>query len=88
MVSFIHNVSALPVAGATAHTSPTDLGFASTLAMLSQFKQHMALQNISVDTLLMLRDTHYATEQLALAHTTTSEPLRQCAMRVFALLHG
>jgi hypothetical protein len=88
MVSFIHNVSALPVAGAAAHTSHTELGFASTLAMLSQFKQHMALQSMPVDTLQMLRDSRYATDQLALAHTTTCEPLRQCAMRVFALLHG
>jgi hypothetical protein len=58
------------------------------LALLSQFKQHMAAQNMPVNTLHMLANSHYATEQLALAHTTTCEPLRQCAMRVFALLHG
>jgi hypothetical protein len=69
-----------------------ELGFASTLVLLSQFKHLMAHDGVSgglaVDTQRMLADSTYAFEQLALAHTSTSQALRQCAMRVFALFHA
>ena len=64
------------------------LGFASALALLSRFKQLMAHDGTSVDTQRMLARSDYALEQLALGHTSTSEPLRQCAVRVFALFHA
>jgi hypothetical protein len=65
----------------------TDLGFASALALLSQFKQHMAADGVAVNTQRMRSDSAYACAQLALAHTSNSAPLRQCAMRAFALFH-
>jgi hypothetical protein len=65
-----------------------ELGFASTLVLLSQFKHLMAYDGTAVDTQRMLTDSHYAFEQLALAHTSTSELLRQCAMRVFAVFNA
>jgi hypothetical protein len=33
-------------------------------------------------------DSAYAFEQLALGHTSDSERMRQCAMRLFALFHA
>jgi hypothetical protein len=75
-------------AGVAPSVRSSELGFASTLVLLSQFKHLMAYDGASVDTQRMLADSHYAFEQLALAHTSTSEPLRQCAMRVFAVFHA
>jgi hypothetical protein len=55
--------------------------------VLSRFKELMAQEGCSVDTLRMLRDAPYAAVQLEWGHTSTLEPLRQSTMRVFALLH-
>ncbi len=73
--------------GATASLQVSALGFASALSLLSRFKELMALEGYSVDTLRMLCDPLYAADQLEWGHTSTAEPLRQSAMRVFALLH-
>lgn len=85
-------ISQTTVSGARPGAAPsmrsTELGFASTLVLLSQFKHLMTYDGAAVDTQRMLTDSHYAFEQLALAHTSTSEPLRQCAMRVFAVFHA
>jgi hypothetical protein len=64
------------------------LGFASALALLSQFKQRMAQDGLEVDTQRMRADSAYALDQLALAHTSSNPSLRACAMRVFALFHA
>jgi hypothetical protein len=74
-------------AGVAASCEATELGFASTLVLLSRFKQLMATEGLAVDTQRMLSHSSYAFEQLALGHTSTHQPLRQCAMRVFALFH-
>jgi hypothetical protein len=71
--------------GVPANVSTAHLGFSSALMLLSQFKELMANDGATVDTLHMLADSTYAFEQLAQAHTSTSESLRHCAMRVFAL---
>ena len=75
-------------AGVAASALTTELGFASTLVLLSDFKHQMAYDGAAVDTQRMLTDSAYAFAQLALGHTSTSERLRQCAMRVFAVFHG
>jgi hypothetical protein len=74
-------------AGVSASLMPTELGYASGLALLSRFSQLMNEDGSSVDTRRMQRDSQYAFEQLALAHTSTYESLRHCAMQVFALFH-
>jgi hypothetical protein len=74
-------------AGVAASCETSELGFASTLALLSRFKQLMAKDNMAVDSQRMLKDSCYALEQLALGHTSTDAPLRLCAMQVFALFH-
>jgi hypothetical protein len=74
-------------AGVSASLIPTELGYASGLAMLSRFSQLMTQDSQSVDTRLMQRDSAYAFKQLALAHTSSYESLRQCAMQVFELFH-
>lgn len=74
--------------GVAASARASALGFASALSLLSHFKELMALEGYSVDTLRMLCDPAYAADQLEWGHTSTAEPLRSCAMRVFALLHG
>jgi glutaminase len=74
-------------AGVSASLIPTELGYASGLAMLSRFSQLMNEDGLSVDTRRMQSDSAYAFEQLALAHTSTYERLRHCAMQVFALFH-
>ncbi len=76
-----------PRLGAAASVQATELGFASALSVLSRFKELMAPEGYSVDTLRMLRDAPYAAQQLEWGHTSTAEPLRLSAMRVFALLH-
>jgi hypothetical protein len=80
--------AAIGYAGVAASMRSGELGYASTLVLLSQFKHLMAYDGAAVDTQRMLADSHYAFEQLALAHTSVSEPLRQCAMRVFAVFHA
>lgn len=91
MVAMLSPASASAVAapspGAPASVRHNELGFASTLVLLSQFKHLMAYEGMAVDSALMRDDSNYAFAQLALGHTSTSEPLRQCAMRVFALFH-
>jgi hypothetical protein len=74
-------------AGVSASLIPTELGYASGLALLSRFSQLMAQDGQAADTRRMQTDSQYAFEQLALAHTSTHESLRQCAMQVFALFH-
>jgi hypothetical protein len=88
MVTMSQQVVSAPRAGVAASVHTSELGYASTLVMLSHFKHLMACDGVMVDTQHMLADSHYALAQLALAHTSTSEPLRQCAMRVFALFHA
>jgi hypothetical protein len=88
MVTMHSQTVSLPRAGAAASALSSELGFASTLVLLSQFKHLMAYDGAAVDTQRMLSDSHYAFEQLALAHTSTTESLRRCAMRVFAVFHG
>ena len=75
-------------AGVPASVRQGDLGFASALVLLSQFKHLMAYEGMEANTQRMLTDSHYALDQLAQGHTSTSEPLRQSAMRVFALFHA
>ncbi len=72
-------------AGVAASLDPMELGFASGLALLSRFRTLMQEDGQTVDTQRMLLDSQYAFEQLALAHTSTYENLRLCAMQVFAL---
>ncbi|TAG24952.1 MAG: hypothetical protein EAZ37_14560 [Burkholderiales bacterium] len=72
-------------AGVSASLSPTELGYASGLALLSRFSQLMAQDGLTVDTRRMQTDAIYAFELLALAHTSTVQALRECAIRVFAL---
>ena len=72
-------------AGVSASLMPTELGYASALALLSKFSHLMAHDGLAVDTRRMQIDAAYAFEQLALAHTSTYEALRLCAMQVFAL---
>lgn len=84
----VSSAVAVPRAGAPASVRHCELGFASTLVLLSQFKHLMAYEGMDVDSALMRSDSNYAFAQLALGHTSTSEPLRQCAMRVFALFHA
>jgi hypothetical protein len=74
-------------AGVSASLIPTELGYASGLALLSRFSQLMAYDGLVADTRRMQSDSQYAFEQLALAHTSTFESLRHCAMQVFALFH-
>lgn len=88
MVTISQKFTVTPVTGASASVQAHQLGFASALALLSRFKQLMAAEGHTVDSRLMLSYSSYATEQLALGHTSTTEPLRLCAMRVFALLHA
>lgn len=72
-------------AGVSASLIPTELGYASGLALLSRFSQLMAHDDLTVNTRRMQIDAAYAFEQLALAHTSTYTALRECSMRVFAL---
>ncbi len=88
MVTISQKSTMASVVGASASVQAHQLGFASALALLSRFKQLMAAEGHVVDSRLMLSHGSYATEQLALGHTSTTEPLRLCAMRVFALLHA
>jgi hypothetical protein len=74
-------------AGVSASLIPTELGYASGLALLSRFAQLMNEDGLGVNTRRMQSDSQYAFEQLALAHTSTYESLRHCAMQVFALFH-
>ncbi len=74
-------------AGVSASLVPTELGYASGLALLSRFSQLMTQDGQAVDTRRMQSDSSYAFEQLALAHTSQYERLRHCAMQVFALFH-
>jgi hypothetical protein len=74
--------------GVPPHMEATALGFASALAVLSRFKELMALEGVAVDTHRMVGDSAYAFDQLALGHTSDSERMRQCAMRLFALFHA
>ena len=74
--------------GVPAHMEATALGFASALAVLSRFKELMAAEGVAVDTHRMVGDSAYAFEQLALGHTSDSERMRHCAMRLFALFHA
>jgi hypothetical protein len=74
-------------AGVSASLIPSELGYASGLALLSRFSQLMTQDGQSVDTRRMQTDSKYAFEQLALAHTSTYTSLRHCAMQVFALFH-
>jgi hypothetical protein len=75
----------MAAAGVSASLVPTELGYASGLAMLSRFSQLMADDGLAVDTRRMQTDAVYAFEKLAQAHTSTYDALRECAMRVFAL---
>ncbi len=88
MVTMSQKLASVPSPGVAASVHTTDLGYASTLVLLSHFKHLMACDSVPVDTQHMLVDSRYAFAQLALAHTSTSENLRQCAMRVFALFHA
>jgi hypothetical protein len=88
MVTMSQKLVSAPRAGVAASVQTTELGYASTLVLLSQFKHLMAYDDAPVDTQRMLADSPYALAQLAQAHTSTSESLRQCAMRVFALFHA
>ena len=67
---------------------PQELGYASAWVLLARFKHCMAAEGLSVDTQRMLSDSAYSGEQLALGHTSNTQSLRQCAMRVFALFHA
>jgi hypothetical protein len=87
MVTMSQKLVSAPRAGEAASVQTTELGYASTLVLLSHFKHLMAYDGVQVDTQHMLSDSQYAFAQLALAHTSTSESLRHCAMRVFALFH-
>jgi hypothetical protein len=74
-------------AGVGASLIPTELGYASGLALLSRFSQLMTQDGLTVDSRRMQSDSTYAFERLALAHTSNYESLRRCAMQVFALFH-
>jgi hypothetical protein len=87
MVSMSSRTVLTPRLGVAASVQATELGFATALSVLSRFKELMAQEGCSVDTLRMLRDAPYAAVQLEWGHTSTLEPLRQSTMRVFALLH-
>jgi hypothetical protein len=86
MILIFKSIESDSCVGVAASLQATELGFASTLMLLSRFKDLMATDGVAVNTLEMLANNAYAFEQLALAHTSTSEQLRHCAMRVFALL--
>ncbi len=88
MVTMSQQTVCAPRAGMAASVQTSELGYASTLVLLSHFKHLMACDGAPVDTQRMLADTPYAFAQLACAHTSTSQSLRQCAMRVFALFHA
>jgi hypothetical protein len=88
MVTMSQKIISAPHAGAPASMRTTELGYASTLVLLSHFKHLMACDGVPVDTQRMLSESHYAFAQLELAHTSTSQQLRQCAMRVFALFRA
>jgi hypothetical protein len=55
-------------AGVNASLVPTELGYASGLALLSRFAQLMMQDGLTTDTRRMQSDSAYAFEQLALAH--------------------
>ncbi len=74
-------------AGVKPSLEPQELGYASALVLLAQFKHAMASDGLTVSTQRMLHSSAYALEQLALGHTSNNLALRQCAMRVFALFH-
>jgi hypothetical protein len=74
-------------AGVRASLIPTELGYASGLALLSRFSQLMANDGQTTDIRRMQSNSTYAFEQLALAHTSQHESLRLCAMQVFSLFH-
>jgi hypothetical protein len=80
-------ISSPSAAGVAPSLVASELGFASGLALLSRFKQLMADDDLDADIKRMLVDHDYAFERLILAHTSTYESLRQCAMQVFALFH-
>ncbi len=63
-----------------------ELGYASALLLLLEFKQLMQTDGLVIDCDRMRSCSAYALEQLGLAHTSNNATLRQCAMRVFALL--
>jgi hypothetical protein len=88
MATMSQKLASAPSAGVAASVHTSELGYASTLVLLLRFKHLMAYDGAPVDTQRMLADSPYALAQLALAHTSTSESLRQCAMRVFALFHA
>lgn len=88
MVTMSQKLAAAAGAGAAPSLHTSELGYASTLVLLSHFKHLMACDGAPVDTQRMLADSPYALAQLALAHTSTKASLRQCAMRVFALFHA
>jgi hypothetical protein len=87
MVAMLSQVVDAQTVGAPASVRHSELGFASTLVLLSQFKHLMAYEDMVVNTQRMLTDSNYAFSQLALGHTSPTESLRLCAMRVFALFH-
>lgn len=80
-------LSSPSAAGVAPSIVPSELGFASGLALLSRFKQLMADDDLDADIHRMIADHNYAFERLILAHTSTYESLRLCAMQVFALFH-
>ncbi len=88
MVTMSQKLVSAPSAGLPASVDVAALGYASTLAVLSHFKQLMDSEGHTVDSRRMLADSSYAGDQLALGHTSPAQPLRACAMRVFALLHA
>jgi hypothetical protein len=88
MVAMLSPVIDAQHIGAPASVRHSELGFASTLVLLSQFKHLMAYEGMVVNTQCMLSDSNYAFAQLALGHTSPSEILRLCAMRVFALFEA
>jgi hypothetical protein len=87
MFATVHKASTAntATAGVSASLVPTELGYASGLALLSRFAHGMLQEGLIVDTRRMQSDSTYAFEQLALAHTSPQERLRLCAMQVFAL---
>jgi hypothetical protein len=72
-------------AGVSASLVPSELGYASGLALLSRFSELMAKDGIRVDTRRMQIDAVYAYDLLTRAHTSACAALRECAMQVFAL---
>ncbi len=79
------HVADTAAAGVGASLVPTELGYASGLALLFRFAQLMKHDGLHVDTRRMQTDAAYAFSRLALAHTSTYDSLRECALRVFAL---